>query len=407
MRESSRFASHSRTRAASSATRPGRSRPIAERMNQRRMGPPSVAGSGRGHRERRIAREAAGPGPRARSARSGPPARCAGRAPARQLPQSPGSGAPRRPAPPVYNRAREPPPRSPRPPRAHPGPRRARRSPSWWESPSTRGPSSASAPSAGRCGADAGAWLPIAEPQAFELDDLVGVVAPPGAPGAQHRAVRARAARAPRRCSTASGAPASPRRCAGCSRASATRGLRLVEVHRDDLLQLPEILDALRGLPWRFLLFADDLSFSEGETRLPGAEGGPRGQPRGAARERAHRGHEQPAPSAPGAARREPRGRASTRTASCTSARPSRRSSPSRTASASCSASTASTRRPTSRSSSAGPRRPASRSPAAALREEALRFALERSSRSGRTARQFVDDLAGREALAARKAKAG
>ena len=41
--------------------------------------------------------------------------------------------------------------------------------------------------------------------------------------------------------------------------------------------------------------------------------------------------------------------------------------------------------------------------PAATLREEALRFALERSSRSGRTARQFVDDLAGREALAARK----
>jgi predicted AAA+ superfamily ATPase len=33
------------------------------------------------------------------------------------------------------------------------------------------------------------------------------------------------------------------------------------------------------------------------------------------------------------------------------------------------------------------------------LREEALRWALERSSRSGRTARQFVDDLAGREAL--------
>ncbi len=33
------------------------------------------------------------------------------------------------------------------------------------------------------------------------------------------------------------------------------------------------------------------------------------------------------------------------------------------------------------------------------LRAEALRFALDRSSRSGRTARQFVDDVAGREAL--------
>jgi predicted AAA+ superfamily ATPase len=35
-----------------------------------------------------------------------------------------------------------------------------------------------------------------------------------------------------------------------------------------------------------------------------------------------------------------------------------------------------------------------------AVRAEALRWALDRSSRSGRTARQFVDDLAGREALA-------
>jgi predicted AAA+ superfamily ATPase len=34
-----------------------------------------------------------------------------------------------------------------------------------------------------------------------------------------------------------------------------------------------------------------------------------------------------------------------------------------------------------------------------ALRAGALRFALERGTRSGRTARQFVDDAAGREAL--------
>jgi predicted AAA+ superfamily ATPase len=33
------------------------------------------------------------------------------------------------------------------------------------------------------------------------------------------------------------------------------------------------------------------------------------------------------------------------------------------------------------------------------LRAEALRFALDRSSRSGRTAKQFVDEVAGREAL--------
>jgi predicted AAA+ superfamily ATPase len=40
--------------------------------------------------------------------------------------------------------------------------------------------------------------------------------------------------------------------------------------------------------------------------------------------------------------------------------------------------------------------------PLAQVHEEALRWALARASRSGRTARQFVDDFAGREALARR-----
>jgi len=43
------------------------------------------------------------------------------------------------------------------------------------------------------------------------------------------------------------------------------RGLRLIEVHKSDLMQLPAVLDALRGAPGRFLLFCDDLSFDEGE----------------------------------------------------------------------------------------------------------------------------------------------
>jgi hypothetical protein len=45
----------------------------------------------------------------------------------------------------------------------------------------------------------------------------------------------------------------------------ATRGLRVVEVRKADLLELPRILAALRGAPYRFLLFCDDLSFDEGE----------------------------------------------------------------------------------------------------------------------------------------------
>jgi predicted AAA+ superfamily ATPase len=42
-----------------------------------------------------------------------------------------------------------------------------------------------------------------------------------------------------------------------------------------------------------------------------------------------------------------------------------------------------------------------------AIRADALRWALERSSRSGRTARQFVDDLLGKRALAGRSHAVG
>jgi len=44
------------------------------------------------------------------------------------------------------------------------------------------------------------------------------------------------------------------------------RGLRVVEVHKEDLLHLPRVLAALRGARFRFLLYCDDLSFDSGET---------------------------------------------------------------------------------------------------------------------------------------------
>ncbi|NCC40766.1 MAG: ATP-binding protein, partial [Gammaproteobacteria bacterium] len=44
------------------------------------------------------------------------------------------------------------------------------------------------------------------------------------------------------------------------------QGLRLIEVDKDDLVQLPEILDLLRGRPERFILFCDDLSFEASES---------------------------------------------------------------------------------------------------------------------------------------------
>ncbi len=44
------------------------------------------------------------------------------------------------------------------------------------------------------------------------------------------------------------------------------KGLRLVEVDKDDLIDLPDIVDLLDGRPERFIIFCDDLSFEAGET---------------------------------------------------------------------------------------------------------------------------------------------
>jgi predicted AAA+ superfamily ATPase len=45
----------------------------------------------------------------------------------------------------------------------------------------------------------------------------------------------------------------------------AEQGLRLVEVHKEDLYHLPAICTRLRAFPQRFILFCDDLSFDESE----------------------------------------------------------------------------------------------------------------------------------------------
>ncbi len=47
--------------------------------------------------------------------------------------------------------------------------------------------------------------------------------------------------------------------------AYAPQGLRIVEFYKEDLPHLPEFLDEIRGEPWRFILFLDDLTFAEGE----------------------------------------------------------------------------------------------------------------------------------------------
>jgi predicted AAA+ superfamily ATPase len=50
-----------------------------------------------------------------------------------------------------------------------------------------------------------------------------------------------------------------------CLNEYADRGLRLIEVDKADLLDLAEIVEAVAGRPERFFVFCDDLSFDEGE----------------------------------------------------------------------------------------------------------------------------------------------
>jgi predicted AAA+ superfamily ATPase len=51
-----------------------------------------------------------------------------------------------------------------------------------------------------------------------------------------------------------------------CLNAYADRGLRLIEVDKDDLHDLGDITDLIAQRPERFIVFCDDLSFEEGES---------------------------------------------------------------------------------------------------------------------------------------------
>lgn len=180
----------------------------------------------------------------------------------------------------------------------------------------------------------------------------------------------------------------------------AARGLRIVEVRKSDLLQLPGILVALRGAPFRFLLFCDDLSFDEGE---PGhrelkatLEGGLELPPENvrilATSNRRHLVPEKRSENR--AVRVDEDGELHVGEALEEKLSLSDRfglvlgffgfDQPTYLAIVERHA-----------------RRAGVRLDASQLRDEALRWALDRASRSGRTARQFVDDLAGRLALEA------
>jgi predicted AAA+ superfamily ATPase len=109
-----------------------------------------------------------------------------------------------------------------------------------------------------------GCLRPIERPQLFDLDDLVGV----------DRAVDRLKANTEQ---FLSGLPFNHvllhgERGTGKSSAVrglleryAERGLRIVELHRADLLDLPDLLELLQRSPQRFLIFCDDLSFDAGD----------------------------------------------------------------------------------------------------------------------------------------------
>jgi predicted AAA+ superfamily ATPase len=242
---------------------------------------------------------------------------------------------------------------------------------------------------------------PIAEPLPFELDDLIGVQR------AVERLVRNTeqfVLGLPSQHVLLYGERGTGKSSAvrGLLTRFAERGLRLVEVHRDDLLRLPEILAALRGLPWRFLLFADDLSFAEGESgyrelkaALEGSLAAPPPNVRIVAT--SNRRHLLPERRSDNrAARLDEDGELHLGEALDEKLALSDRFGLMLGFYGFDQATYLEIVEHWAKQAGIA-------LPPAALREEALRFALERSSRSGRTARQFVDDLAGRQGLAARK----
>jgi len=109
-----------------------------------------------------------------------------------------------------------------------------------------------------------GRLVPVANPHLFELDELVGI------DDIRDEVVR----------NTSQFVAQLPANNVllwgerGCGKSSlvkgllkpfASRGLRIVELKRWDIMSLPRIVSFLRGSSYRFILFCDDLSFDDGE----------------------------------------------------------------------------------------------------------------------------------------------
>ena len=111
---------------------------------------------------------------------------------------------------------------------------------------------------------DTGTIVPVEHPHLFDLDNLVGVDM------ARDELIRNTS-------QFVEGYPANnvllwgergtgKSSCVkGLLRIFAPMGMRLIEVQKNDLLSLTEIVRSLREIPFRFVMFCDDLSFDEGE----------------------------------------------------------------------------------------------------------------------------------------------
>ena len=109
-----------------------------------------------------------------------------------------------------------------------------------------------------------GSLKPVVHPHLYDLEDLVGIDA------IREKVVRNTA-------QFVAGLPANNVLLwgeRGCGKSSLVKGLlkrfseqglRIVELKRWDLMSLPAIISHLRGQTHRFILFCDDLSFDEGE----------------------------------------------------------------------------------------------------------------------------------------------
>jgi predicted AAA+ superfamily ATPase len=67
------------------------------------------------------------------------------------------------------------------------------------------------------------------------------------------------------------------------ARTASSRPLKLIEIHREDIESLPDLMALTRGSPYRFIVFCDDLSFDAEDTTYKALkatlEGGIEGRP--------------------------------------------------------------------------------------------------------------------------------